>query len=68
MARMTEDEEFSDWARNVWKPAVKIIADAFQEATGSPDDAAEHFANAVLARLVNNQPPITIRAMERNEP
>ena len=58
-----EEDDFGDWVRDVWTPSITIIAGAFQEATGCTEDDADHFANAVLARLVDHDPPITVRAM-----
>lgn len=57
-------DQFTAWVRDVYEPAVKVISGAFQEATGACQDDGRHFATAVLARLMRQDPPITVTAFE----
>lgn len=55
---------FEDWVRDVYQPALGVIAGAFSDATGCGAEASDHFARAVMARLMHLDPPITLAAVE----
>lgn len=55
---------FEDWVRDVYQPALGVIAGAFEEATASTPEASDHFARAVMARLMHLDPPLTLAAIE----
>ena len=61
-----EEQEFATWVKDVYAPAVDVIAGAFQEAAGATPENARHFATAVLARLMHQDPTITVSAFRES--
>jgi hypothetical protein len=59
-----EGEGFGAWVQDVYEPAVSIIGAVFKEATGCTDEQSYHLATAVMARLVDHDPPLTVMALK----